>query len=232
MNPEQIVGTSWAPIIGDEFSKPYMQKISKIVRFHRHHYNVFPSSERVFRAFYETPYEKVKVVIIGQDPYPTEGHADGLAFSSGERIYPTILDIPHSLKIIFEEVERDVGKGLLLYQNPDLGRWARQGVLLLNTALTVVEDRPGSHSNIGWDQLVRTTIAKLNAKENQIVYLLWGRQAQSFIPFIKRHHEYLTAYHPAARNHEFKGCRHFSKCNSILELSNQEPVNWITNEKN
>lgn len=230
MNPEELVGESWAPIIGDEFSKPYMQKISKIVRFHRKRYNVFPPSDKVFRAFRETPYQNVKVVIIGQDPYPTEGNADGLAFSSGDRIYPNIVDSPLSLTRIFEEVESDVGGGLVLYQNSDLGRWARQGVLLINTALTVVENHPGSHSDIGWDQFVRTVIAKLNAKDNQLVYLLWGRHAQTFIPFIKRHHEYLTAAHPAARNKKFKGCRHFSQCNAILELSNQQPIDWTINE--
>lgn len=233
MDARKIVGDSWAEIIGEEFTKPYMKNISRIVRYHRQRYNVAPAPDKVMRAFHETPYEKVKVVIIGQDPYPTPGHADGLAFSAGQGDVNNVLDIPRSLQNIFKEIERDVGNKFVLYQHPDLGRWARQGVLLLNTALTVVEHHPGSHANIGWDQFVRTVVNKLNKKDNQLVYLLWGKHAQTFIPYIKRHHEYLTASHPSPHSAHisFLGCGHFSNCNEILKLSNQEPINWTHDDK-
>ena len=232
MNPEKIVGASWAPIIGNEFSKPYMKELSRTVRFHRERYQVFPFSNEVFRAFYETPYEKVKVVILGQDPYPTPGNADGLAFSFRNGTVPeNYHPNPRSLSTIFDTIERDLGVFHLLHSS-DLSRWARQGVLLLNTALTVVENLPGSHTGIGWEQFTRNVIMTLNLKPNQIVYLLWGKHAQSFIPFIRGHHEYLTTSHPAARgeHNTFKNCRHFSHCNEILKTSNQTPINWITHE--
>lgn len=226
MNPESIVGPSWARIIGDEFKKPYMKRVSKIVQFHRARYNVFPEPQNVFRAFKLTPFDKVKVVIIGQDPYPTKGHADGLAFSFNEGTPQNMHKTPKSLQNIFTEIEDDLGFDL--YHDTDLSRWARQGVLLLNTYLTVVEGRPGSHSEIGWLKFTRTVVHKLNQKDNQLVYLLWGKHAQSFIPLIRRHHEYLTAPHPSPLSayRGFFGSRPFSNCNKILELSGQEPIQW------
>ena len=230
MDPSKIIGASWANVVGEEFSKPYMARLSKIVRFHRQRYDVFPPPEEVFTAFKLTPYEQVKVVILGQDPYPTQGHAHGLAFSFRDPEIPELAPIPKSLQNIFQEIENEYG--FMMYQNPDLTRWARQGVLLLNTALTVVEGAPGSHSNIGWEQFIKTVILKLNRKENQLVYLLWGKHAQTYIPFIKRHHEYLTAPHPSPLSayRGFFHCGHFKNCNEILKLSNQKPIDWTTDE--
>lgn len=226
MNAENIIGSSWARIVGDQFEMNYMKRISKIVQHHRKHYRVFPPAHQVFRAFHLTPYEEVKVIIVGQDPYPTAGYANGLAFSYNPGTPQQMHTIPSSLKNIFEEVESDLG--FTLYQSPDLERWARQGVLLLNTSLTVVEDRPGSHSTIGWRDFTRVVIQRLNNKDNQLVYLLWGRHAQSFIPMIKRHHEYLATSHPSGRSADkgFLGSRPFSNCNKILELSGQSPIDW------
>lgn len=226
MNPEQIVGPSWAPVIGEEFKKPYMKRISRIVRFHRSKYDVYPPAKQVMRAFHLTPYEQVKVVILGQDPYPTPGHANGLAFSFNQKPPPDLEPLPRSLRNIFTEVESDLG--FTMYQDPDLTRWATQGVLLLNTALTVVKGLAGAHSDIGWRTFTEAVINKLNEKDNQIVYLLWGNHAKSFIPHIKRHHEYLASAHPSplSAHKGFFGSRPFSNCNEILKLSGQEPINW------
>lgn len=228
MNPVNIVGPSWADVIGDEFGKPYMQRISKIVKYHRTKYHVLPEPKNVMRAFLTTPYDEVKVVILGQDPYPNPEHAMGLAFSCPQGDTDNMIPVPASLKNIFKALENDYG--FVLEHNPDLTRWAKQGVLLLNTALTVVAGHPASHAEIGWNQFIRTVISKLNNRPNPIVYLLWGKHAQSYIPFIKGEHEYLTAPHPSplSAHRGFLECRHFSQCNNILETANHTPINWTS----
>lgn len=230
MDAGKIVGNSWANVIGDEFTKDYMKEVSKVVRFHRRRYNVFPSSDQVMRAFRETPYDNVKVVILGQDPYPTPGHANGLAFSYDPGDVNNLHEMPKSLENIFKEIENEYG--FQMYQNPDLGRWARQGVLLLNTVLTVVEGRPGSHQNIGWEKFTLRVIKSLNKKKNRIVFLLWGRKAESYKSFIKEPHEYLVAPHPSPLSayRGFFHCGHFKNCNEILRQSNQEPIDWTRDE--
>lgn len=226
MNPIKIVGPSWADVIGDEFSKPYMARISKIVKFHRERYTVLPRPRDVMKAFHLTPYEDVKVVILGQDPYPNPKHAMGLAFSCPEGDADDMIATPKSLKNIFKEIEDDLG--FILEHSQDLTRWATQGVLLLNTSLTIVLEDQGAHLQIGWHQFIREVIAKLNNRPNPIVYLLWGNRAKSYAPFIKGNHEYLTAAHPSplSAHRGFFGCRHFSLCNEILRNSNQTPIDW------
>ena len=228
----KVLGPSWAPVIGEEFKKDYMKRLSSIVRADRKIHNVYPEPSKVLRAFHETPYEDVKVVILGQDPYPTPGNANGLAFSFDNGSVPdNYHDNPASLQNIFKEIEDDLGEFSILHDS-DLTRWARQGVLLLNTCLTVIERQPGSHANIGWETFVQRVITKLNAKPNRVVYLLWGRSAQSYKPFIRGHHEYLETSHPSPLSayRGFFGCKHFSLCNQILEDSNQQPIKWITRE--
>jgi uracil-DNA glycosylase len=204
-----------------------MKKLSRIIQIDRDRYTVLPDPEQVFRAYQLTPYQEVKIVILGQDPYPTPGHPNGLAFSMNEGSIQNMHTIPASLQNIFQEVEDDIG--FSMRHDPDLTRWATQGVFLLNSSLSVVAGHPQSHQNIGWYHFIVATINALNKHKEQIIYLLWGRTAQGFIPLIRSPHEYFTAAHPSPRSAHrgFFGCKHFSKANHILQLNGREPINWL-----
>lgn len=177
----------------------------------------------MFRAFKETPYKTVRVVIIGQDPYHN-GHADGLAFSSKQR------NIPASLKVIFKEIEDDLG--IKVTKSPNLTRWANQGVLLLNTALTVRAGDAGSHSNIGWEHFTGEAIHAVSICPTPTVFILWGNHAKSFRKHIHEdNHLILEAPHPASELYSngtsgFYGCKHFSKTNQFLIKNNLKPIKW------
>lgn len=177
---------------------------------------VFPSRDRWFRALELTPFEKVRVVILGQDPYPTRGHADGLAFS----VQPHVRPLPRSLRNVLREYREDLG-----YPAPstgDLTGWAQQGVLLLNTILTVEEGKPLSHEGLGWEKLTLEILTSLNEKKERLAILLWGKKAQEYAArFDQKKHLVLGAAHPSpySANNGFFGCRHFSKAAEYLSTS-------------
>lgn len=220
------VGESWYQLLKNEFDKPYFNNIASILKAERRKYEVYPSSENVFNAYKQTPFDKVKVVIIGQDPYYKPNQAHGLAFSVKDPKEPT----PPSLDNIFMEIESDMGKKHIHWNN-DLTYWANQGVFLLNKVLTVRKNMPKKHANIGWEKFTDKTIQILNASPLPLVFMLWGNDAKLAGKYLdKEHHLVLTASHPSPRSSHisFKGCRHFSKCNEFLMNNNQEPINWIT----
>lgn len=226
---ERLIGPSWATLLGSEFRREYMKKLSGVLKEERKKYNVRPESKNVFRAYKTTPYEKVRVVILGQDPYYKPDQANGLAFSTHENLTKT----PPSLQNIFKEVENDLGEDAFrVYHSPDLTRWATQGVFLLNTVLTVRQGRPGSHMNLGWEYFTLKTIQYLNASPPPIVFMLWGSFARGYKEHIDEgHHLVLEASHPSPRSAKqgFFGCKHFSKANQFLKATYGEgsTIQWV-----
>lgn len=183
--------------------------------------NVLPKLDDIFKAFEYCSFEDTNVVIFGQDPYFQPGIANGLAFSANEKI-----PIPHSLKNIFKEVKNDIGS--ISNNSGDLRKWANQGVLLLNSALTVEENKPRSHSRIGWDDFIDDVVSSLSKKEG-IVFMLWGNDAKKYLKNINKiNNLVLTASHPSPLSayKGFFGCKHFSKCNNYLIDNNKAPVHW------
>lgn len=213
---------SWKEALGSEFRKPYFVSLVNFLHQEkREGKTVYPPGGSIFRAFELTPVDKVKVVILGQDPYHGPGQAMGLSFSVPENI-----PAPPSLRNIFQEIENDLG--IRMSGSPDLTRWAQQGVLLLNSVLTVRAGSPASHSKIGWTEFTDAVIRYLSDNCNGIVFLLWGNFARSKRDLIdmSRHHV-LEAAHPSplARG-AFFGCRHFSRTNSILISEGKTPIDW------
>ncbi len=222
----QIIGEpSWDFILKNEFEKTYFQKLMGFVsdEYQINENSIFPSRENIFRAFEACPFEHVKVVILGQDPYPTKGHAHGLCFSIEEDVKP----FPKSLVNIFKEIESDLNQPIPA--NGSLVRWAKQGVLLLNTVLTVKEGQAGSHMNKGWEQFSDAVIQILSDQKDDIVYLLWGSKAQEKgknIDSLKNC--VLTSVHPSPLSsyRGFFGCKHFSKTNEYLISKGSAPIDW------
>jgi len=183
--------------------------------------SILPAVSNIMSAFDKTPLNNVKVCILGQDPYPTKGHANGLAFSVEKNVSP----LPKSLQNIFIELETDVG---VTRSNGDLTDWAEQGVLLLNTCLTVIEGRSGSHLDLGWDELTKEVIETLNDRDG-IVFILWGKKAQRYETMIdSARHCVLKAAHPSPLSayRGFFGSRPFSKTNDFLRQKNETPIDW------
>ncbi len=217
------LGKSWASILKGEFLKHYMVTLAAFVAVSRNHNPVFPASDKVFKAFRDTPYEKVKVVILGQDPYHN-GCADGLAFSCSG------MQIPASLKVIFKELNReypDYNENRL----PLLEDWASQGVLLLNTILTVDENKALSHANQGWETFTSYVLTHLNKKDVPIVFVLWGSNAKKYENLITNDiHLILKSGHPAADLYGngtfFGGNDHFKKINSFLMENYNIEIKW------
>lgn len=213
---------SWKDALADEFGKPYFESL---VRF-LHDENtagkrIFPPGSQIFRAFELTPVPQVKVVILGQDPYHGLGQAHGLSFS-----VPDGVPAPPSLKNIFKEIETDLGVRMSGY--PNLERWARQGVLLLNAILTVRAGEAASHSRIGWEEFTDAVIRYISDNCSGVVFMLWGNFARSKRELIDRSRHYvLEAAHPSplARG-AFFGCRHFSQANRLLEAQGKTPIDW------
>ena len=213
---------SWKNALAGEFEKPYFAQLVRFLHGEKAAGKViYPPGGEIFRAFDLTPVDKVKVVILGQDPYHGPGQAMGLSFSVRDGI-PS----PPSLKNIFKEIEDDLG--IRMSGSPNLEKWARQGVLLLNSVLTVQAGLPTSHSRIGWQEFTDAVIKYLSDNCSGIVFLLWGRFAieKSALIDTSRHYV-LTAAHPSplARG-AFFGCRHFSKTNQILASQGKEPIDW------
>jgi uracil-DNA glycosylase len=212
---------SWRARIGAEFDKTYFAALRSFVREQYAARRVFPPPTQIFRAFDECPFDSVKVVILGQDPYHGAGQANGLCFAVNAGVPP-----PPSLQNMFKEIERDLGRPIS--RDPDLARWARQGVLLLNATLTVCEGAAGSHQNIGWEHFTDAAVRALSHEREGLVFLLWGNYARRKGASIDRaKHLVLEAGHPsplsAAR---FFGCRHFSKANAYLEAQGKTPIDW------
>ena len=213
---------SWKQALQSEFDKPYFAELVRFLHAEKSAGQViYPPGKQIFRAFELTPLDKVKVVILGQDPYHGYGQAMGLSFS-----VPDGVPAPPSLKNIFKEIESDLG--IRMSGRPNLESWARQGVLLLNAILTVRSGEAASHSGIGWQQFTDAVIRYLSENRTGIVFMLWGSFARSKKELIDTSRHYvLEAAHPSplARG-AFFGCRHFSKANEILISENKTPVNW------
>ena len=212
----------WASALGAEFRKPYYKELFEFVGAEYRRARVYPPAEDIFNAFHLTPLSEVKVVILGQDPYHEEGQAHGLCFS----VRPGV-DIPPSLVNIYQELHDDLG--LTIPDNGYLEKWARQGVMLLNTVLTVRAHRANSHRGHGWEQFTDAAIRALAAREAPMVFLLWGRPAQEKRAMITDpRHLVLTAPHPSPLSayRGFFGCRHFSRTNEYLEKNGAAPIDW------
>lgn len=212
---------SWKARLSDEFEKQYFQSLSQEIRQEYMTQTVYPPPKDIFRAFDMCPFDEVKVVIIGQDPYHGPKQANGLCFAVHDGIA-----IPPSLKNIFKEIEQDLG--VKPYNSGDLSRWAEQGVLMLNSVLTVRARQAASHKGKGWEQFTDAVVEKLNAEREGIVYLLWGRYAQDKGAVVDREKNLvLTSAHPSPFSAtKFFGNRHFSRCNEYLEANGKESIDW------
>jgi uracil-DNA glycosylase len=212
---------TWKKALKDEFNAPYFKQLKSFLVEERQKYTIFPPGKLIFAAFDNTPFNKVKAVIIGQDPYHGRGQANGLCFSVGPNVPK-----PPSLVNIFKELHSDLG--FPIPEKGGLEPWARQGVLLLNATLTVREGQAGSHQGKGWEQFTDAVIRKISDEKKGIVFLLWGRFAHSKEELINTDkHFILKAAHPSplARG-AFFGCKHFSKTNKILEHEGKKPIDW------
>jgi uracil-DNA glycosylase len=211
----------WLESINEEFTKPYFNDLRNFLLDERGKYMVYPPGNRIFAAFDLTPFDEVKVVILGQDPYHGEGQAHGLCFSVNDGVRP-----PPSLVNIFKELETDMGCSRP--KSGNLEAWAKQGVLLLNATLTVRANTAGSHQNKGWELFTDVVIKTLSDKKENIVFLLWGNYAKAKTTLIDANkHLVLTAAHPSplARG-AFFGCKHFSKTNEFLKRKGIKEIQW------
>lgn len=218
------IDESWREALQAEFEKPYFELLTEFVRQEYRTKTVYPPSGLIFNAFDSCPFDKVKAVIIGQDPYHDFGQAHGLCFSVREGVR-----VPPSLQNIYKEIETDLGQASACAPSGDLTRWAEQGVLLLNATLTVEAHKAGSHQNKGWEVFTDAAIEALARQREGIVYLLWGSYAQrkaAFVPSDKN--LVLKAAHPSPLSayNGFFGCRHFSKANAYLQRQGKTPIIW------
>ncbi len=218
------IDPSWAKRLEDEFEKPYFTDLTTFVKKEYKEGIVYPAPKNIFRAFDLCSFEKVKVVILGQDPYHGRRQANGLAFAVDEREA-----VPPSLKNIFKEIESDIGKPLV-HTDGDLSRWAKQGVLLLNATLTVRAGTAGSHQTQGWELFTDAAIRALSEEREHLVFMLWGNYAKAKGAHIDRNkHLVLEAPHPSpfSAASGFFGCKHFSKANDYLIAHNKTPIDWL-----
>lgn len=216
------ITNDWLEAVGEEFHKPYYAKLYRFIKEEYSNYIIYPQADDIFNAFHLTPLNKVKVVIIGQDPYHNVGQAHGLCFS----VKPEV-EIPPSLLNIYKELEDDLG--LRVPNNGYLVKWADQGVLLLNTVLTVRAHQANSHQGKGWEEFTDAVIHAVNALDRPVVFLLWGRPAGLKKPMLTNpKHLILEAPHPSPLSayRGFFGCRHFSKTNEFLKANGIEPIDW------
>lgn len=212
----------WKNVLQEEFGKNYMQNLIKFLIKEKVNYTIYPKGEDIFNAFNTTPFNNVKVVILGQDPYHGKGQAHGLSFS-----VPNEVKTPPSLVNIFKEIDRDLG--IKNYGNGNLTKWAKQGVLLLNSTLTVRKDEAGSHQNKGWEEFTDKVISTISELKEGVIFLLWGKFAQNKQKLIdKNKHHILISSHPSPLSayRGFLGCGHFSVCNRVLKKQNKTEINW------
>jgi uracil-DNA glycosylase len=215
---------SWKEILKDEFEKPYFHSLVEFVKNEYAKHLCLPKGGDIFNAYKYTPFDRVKVVILGQDPYPTPGHAHGLCFSVQDHVKP----FPASLQNIFRELQDDLG--IPVPPTGNLVRWAEQGVFLLNVVLTVRARQPRSHAGKGWEKFTTATIQKISDLKENVVFLLWGGDAKKKIPLIDTSkHLILTSGHPSplsANKGYWFGNRHFSQTNRYLQEHGLEPIRW------
>lgn len=216
------ISPDWKEALGDEFGKPYFRDLAGFVKNEYLRARIYPQGRNIFRAFDKCPFEEVKVVVIGQDPYHGEGQANGLCFSVGEGV-----PFPPSLQNIFQEVHTDTGVPIPASGNLD--RWAEQGVLLLNAVLTVRAHEAASHAGMGWERFTDAVVRALAERKTNIVYMLWGSYAQKKASFVDSAANcVLKAVHPSPLSayRGFFGCRHFSQANAYLESVGKTPIQW------
>lgn len=216
------IESSWKDVLKDEFASDYFRLLKEFLVEEKNKYTVYPPGQKIFNAFNHTPFEKVKVVILGQDPYHGNGQAHGLCFSVPAGIKP-----PPSLVNIYKEINADLNIPIPGHGN--LEKWADQGVLLLNATLTVRANQAGSHQGKGWENFTDAVIRKISEERSGIVFILWGRYARDKKNLIdaSRHH-ILEAAHPSpfSAYNGFFGCKHFSKTNELLRQQGLEPIDW------
>ena len=213
---------TWYHALQSEFSKDYWKSLTNTIRALYKEKTVYPKPKKVFNAFDSTPLDKVKVVIIGQDPYHGPGQAHGLSFS-----VESDTKIPPSLMNIYKELNLDLN--ISIPRTGNLQPWADEGVLLLNTILTVEANQANSHKGLGWEKFTKAIIKVVDQELKNVVFMLWGKQAQSFLSMIdERKHHILSAPHPSplSAHNGFIGCKHFSKANEYLKNSGKAPINW------
>lgn len=219
----ESLSESWQAQVGDQFDQPYMRALQDFLSEEKTAEKViYPPSEQVFAAFNQTPFNKVKVVILGQDPYHGPSQAHGLCFSVAQGV-----KAPPSLVNIYKELVSDVS--IEMPDHGQLSRWAEQGVLLLNSVLTVEQAQANAHQGKGWEAFTDRVIAVINAQREHIVFMLWGSYAQKKGAMIDRsRHCVLSAPHPSPLSayRGFFGCKHFSQANDYLELKGLKPINW------
>lgn len=217
-----MISNDWLPAIGEEFKKPYYAKLYQFVKEEYNTTKIFPPAEDIFNALHLTPLSQVKVLILGQDPYHNDGQAHGLCFS----VKPGV-EIPPSLVNIYKELQNDIG--CTIPNHGYLTKWAEQGILMLNTVLTVRAHQANSHQGKGWEQFTDAIICAVNEQDRPVVYLLWGKPAQSKIPMLTNpKHLILKAPHPSPLSayRGFFGCKHFSQTNEFLKEKGLEPIDW------
>lgn len=220
-----LIEPSWKRVLETEFEKDYFKKLTDFVKKEYDETTVYPPPKFIFRAFWETPFDKVKVVILGQDPYHGEGEANGLCFAVNDNV-----KLPPSLQNIYKELKSD------LNVDGNIKRWAGQGVLLLNSTLTVRADSPGSHQKRGWEEFTDTVIRILSQHKERLVFILWGKyaqnkalqQTQGKVIIDETKHLILKSPHPSpfAANNGFFGSRPFSKCNQYLKDQGKTEIDW------
>ena len=218
-----MIENDWLLSINEEFKKPYYQKLYQFVREEYNTRIIYPPADDIFNALHLTPLREVKVLILGQDPYHNEHQAHGLSFS----VLPEQTEIPPSLQNIYQELQEDLG--CYIPNNGYLEKWAKQGVLLLNTVLTVRAHQANSHKGKGWEEFTDAIIRAVNSQDRPVVYMLWGRPAQSKIPMLTNpKHMILKAPHPSPLSayRGFFGCKHFSQANEFLKKNGVEPIDW------
>lgn len=214
---------SWKAHLQEELAAPYFQELQQRLEaeIDRGH-TIYPPQSEIFNAYYQTPLDQVRVVILGQDPYPTPQQANGLAFAVNQGI-----KLPSSLQNIFKELQQELN--IPLPNHGDLKSWAQQGVLLLNTVLTVRARQVGAHRNIGWESFTTSTISLLSKEKEGLIFLLWGKDARAKTSLIDADkHFILEAPHPSpfSANKGFFGCMHFKQANEILKSIGDKPINW------
>lgn len=218
-----MIENDWLPVLEPEFKKQYYRDLYQFVKEEYSATKIFPPAEDIFTAFHLTPLSKVKVLLLGQDPYHNDCQAHGLSFS----VLPEQADIPPSLQNIYKELHDDLG--CTMPTHGYLKKWAEQGVLLLNTVLTVRAHQPNSHQGKGWERFTDAVIQAVNAQDRPIVYFLWGKPAQSKRSMLTNpKHLVLTAPHPSplSAHRGFFGCKHFSQANEFLKANGEEPIDW------
>lgn len=216
------IHASWLEALGDEFEKEYIAELREFLREEQRQYRVYPPNSLIFNAFNTTPFDEVKVVILGQDPYHGPGQAHGLSFSVQRGVR-----IPPSLRNIYKELNQSLG--VPIPRHGDLTSWAEQGVLLLNTLLTVREANPKSHANRGWEQFTDRVIDELNERREGLVFVLWGTPARKKAARVdSNRHRILTSVHPSplSAKRGFFGTNHFGQINDFLVSRGDTPINW------